>query len=1034
MGKRQRKRLHPAGVSRVEEPVSGPHPDADAPPVRQPSVLRRWLLAGGVLVVLVVGVVLLLSWELRASPLQARYFSSIAGDFSFEVAPGPADSIHFPGPGPYDTRFGYHELPRIITELESRGFVVEAQARQSPALRQWMERGYFPVYHEKSGAGLDLADAEGMPLHHFRSPLRAYSDFESIPPLVWRTLLFVENRTLLDARYPTRNPALEWRRLGRAVFELGLKTLGSERTVPGASTLATQIEKFRHSPAGRTESPRDKLVQMMSASARAYMDGPVTLQARQRIVRDYLNSIPYAGIAGIGEVSGLGDALEAWFGADFDEVNELLFDLDAPDLDEATMRRAALAYRQVAMLILAVQRPSYFLVAPGGREALEARTRRYLDLLTETEVLTPRFRDEVLAAEVTVRKSAPARIPVSFVERKAPDAVRTQLLPLTGVSSLYAVDRLDVSGTTTFHKEAQDSIAALLMNLRDPDFVARQGLRAFRLLDRGDPAGVHYSFVLQERTSEGNAVRVRADTYDGPFRLTGGGKLELGSTAKLRTLVSYLEAIEELHRELSVVAADSLRRRGVGANDRLTAWALGWLVARPDATLAEMLDAALERSYSANPGERFFTGGGVHTFVNFDRVHDARSVSVREAFQHSVNLPFIRIMRDVVYYRIHRLPGYPANVLSDRDDPRRREYLARFADQEGRIFLGQFHRKHEGKNVWESLGLLAEGRTLTPTRLAWAFRSVLPDEDVEAYQTFLHDRSDLVEVSRARTEELFRRADPAGVPLVDQGYLAGVHPLELWAVRYLSMHPGATRADLVGASRDVRQEVYGWLFSTRRTAAQDQRIRSILEAEAFQEIHRSWRRLGYPFESLVPSYATSIGSSADRPDALAELVGILVADGVRHPPRMLTELRFAVDTPFETHLRRSPVPGERVLSTEVARAVRSTMVDVVESGTAVRARGAVRDGEGTPMVIGGKTGTGNNRHRVFGAGGRILEDRALNRTSTLVFFLGDRFYGSITAFVDGPAADDYGFTSSLPAQILRMAGPLLAPLIGAETQ
>ena len=33
------------------------------------------------------------------------------------------------------------------------------------------------------------------------------------------------------------------------------------------------------------------------------------------------------------------------------------------------------------------------------------------------------------------------------------------------------------------------------------------------------------------------------------------------------------------------------------------------------------------------------------------------------------------------------------------------------------------------------------------------------------------------------------------------------------------------------------------------------------EVEAFTDIHRRWQRLGYPFDSLTPSYATAIGSS-----------------------------------------------------------------------------------------------------------------------------------------------------------------------------
>jgi hypothetical protein len=71
---------------------------------------------------------------------------------------------------------------------------------------------------------------------------------------------------------------------------------------------------------------------------------------------------------------------------------------------------------------------------------------------------------------------------------------------------------------------------------------------------------------------------------------------------------------------------------------------------------------------------------------------------------------------------------------------------------------------------------------------------------------------------------------------------------------------------------------------------------------------------------------------------------------------------------------------------------------------------------------------------VVGRDGVVLEDRAIDRTSTVVFFIGDRFYGTITAFVSGAAADRYGFTSSLPVQILKMLGPTLRPLIAGDAR
>jgi hypothetical protein len=77
-----------------------------------------------------------------------------------------------------------------------------------------------------------------------------------------------------------------------------------------------------------------------------------------------------------------------------------------------------------------------------------------------------------------------------------------------------------------------------------------------------------------------------------------------------------------------------------------------------------------------------------------------------------------------------------------------------------------------------------------------------------------------------------------------------------------------------------------------------------LEIEAFQEVHKRWRRLGYPFSSLVPSYASAIGSSADRPAALAELMGILLNDGVKMPEATLSQLEFGSGTPYHTVFTR----------------------------------------------------------------------------------------------------------------------------------
>jgi hypothetical protein len=379
-------------------------------------------------------------------------------------------------------------------------------------------------------------------------------------------------------------------------------------------------------------------------------------------------------------------------------------------------------------------------------------------------------------------------------------------------------------------------------------------------------------------------------------------------------------------------------------------------------------------------------------------------------------------MRDVVGYYESRLPGNPAAMLQDAGDPRRAEYLARFADREGRQYLSRYLEKYIRLDSREAMQLFRRTNALSERRLAWVFRTVRPEAPVDEFVAFLREDT----APEPRLERRYVETDPTGWSWQDLGYLAGANPLELWLLRYMNEHPDAAWTDIVREGADVRQEVYAWLMKPGRKQGQDQRIRTLLEEDAFNAMYLDWKAVGYPFDRLVPSLATSIGSSADRPVALAELVGIILRDGMRYPTVRVEELQFAESTPFETIFRRDAPTPERVLSTEVARAARDMLVDVVEQGTAQRAKGAFRDEHGNSLVMGGKTGTGDNRVRHFAPGGALSNERALNRTATFVFFVGDRYFGVITAFVDGESAAAYGFTSSLPVQVLKNLGPMLS--------
>jgi membrane peptidoglycan carboxypeptidase len=571
-------------------------------------------------------------------------------------------------------------------------------------------------------------------------------------------------------------------------------------------------------------------------------------------------------------------------------------------------------------------------------------------------------------------------------------------------------------------------VADLLDGLGDRGQVAAMDLASDRLLERGDPGRVVYSFTLMETTALGNVVRVQTDTYEGPFSFADASRVELGSTAKLRTLATYLEVVADLQARLVGSTPDTLRLMTVPRQDALTTWVRDFLLRHPGADLRTVLTAAMARNYSARPNERFATGGGTQAFSNFDRTHDRSVLSVSEAFQQSVNLPLVRVMRDIVNFFLYRSPHAPARTIDDVTDPVRQEYLARFADREGSQFLRQFYAKYRAADDVDPVRVLLLNRRLAPQGAAWAIRAVRPHVDVEEFSALVTEHLDGAVFTPAALAEFYRRADPAAYDLNDLGYLAGIHPLELWLVRWLTDAPTSTLAETLEASREARQEAYQWLRRTSRRNAQDRRIGTILELEAFQEIHRSWKRLGYPFDSLVPSLGTAIGSSGDRPAALAELVGIILNDGVRYPTVRVDTLHFAEGTPFETRLTRVPAVGAQVMDPIVASVLRHALIDVVDNGSGRRAREAFQDVDGVPLVIGGKTGTGDNRYQIFAAGGQVIESRPVNRTAAFVFFAGSRYFGVITAYVPGEEADKYRFTSALPAEILRQVGRVLGPL------
>lgn len=1003
-------------------------------PINKKKVGRFSALA--VLMALLVGIFIfveLVREEIKTSKLQAHYLSEITKQLSFKVNPGASSAIRFPDFGPYDERLGYSLLPSSIARLQKAGYSITAQAESSPMMTQLEDYGLFSIYNEKTQAGLRILDQNNQPLFAATYPSHGYPNFEAVPPVVLYTLLYIENRELLKENDNTFNPAIEWDRLAFATLQMMARKLGADINVPGGSTLATQLEKYRHSENGYTNSILDKFRQMASASVRAYLLGPDTREMRRSIALAYLNSMPLAATAKLGEVHGLGDGLSAWFDADFAEINKLLSPTALNAAEQITPQQAQ-AYRQVLSILLSQRRPSY-LLGPGY-QALQNLTDKYLRLLADQGVISSALRDAALK-ETTLQPVRTLQNQASFVtEKKTQSVLRSRLAHAIGVKSNYELDRLDLTVKTTLDFDAQQAVTKALHRLNETDGAKESGILGFRLLNTTtDLSPVIYSLMLYERSPSGNLLRIQTDNYDQPLDINEGVRLDLGSTSKLRTMVHYLELVTDVYQQYHELSLAELKQLEFHPRDFLSIWVIDQLKAKPDINLEDLLNQAIDKKYSASPGESFFTGGGLHTFNNFDKSENSRIMSVREALKTSTNLVFIRLMRELTYHHMYR-PNGLARWLESPEDPKRQEYLHRFADNEGKVYLRRFYARYQGKSTAEALAMLTKRVYPKASRLTMLYQAIYPNpeqQDFAALSRYLKAAMPTVHLSDEEIEELRAKYTPNTFDLQDQGYITKLHPLELWLVGYLSEHPTATRDQVLEASSDQRLAVYRWLLKSNKVHAQQRRILTMLEAEAFKEIHAAWKRVGYPFSGLTPSYATAIGASGDRPAALAELMGILVNDGVRLPVVRFESFHYAAATPYETLLSKVPEPGQRIFAPEIAKVARAALAGVVDGGTAGRLRNVYTDADGKPLLAGGKTGTGDHRQQIWGERGRLIASKFISRAATFTFFIGDRFFGVITAYVQGQDAEKFHFTSALPVQIMKFLKPTLNPLINKTT-
>ena len=202
----------------------------------------------------------------------------------------------------------------------------------------------------------------------------------------------------------------------------------------------------------------------------------------------------------------------------------------------------------------------------------------------------------------------------------------------------------------------------------------------------------------------------------------------------------------------------------------------------------------MQRRYSASPYQTFLTGSGAQTFSNFDRNDNDRILTVEHALQNSVNLVFVRVMREITDHLTYRTPSVAAALLDDPRHPERSATISRVLPT-ARVASSctRFYRKYAGQTRDAAFELALEGSAWRPGRSRRSCVRCAPTHRRACWPDISRSIRVLAGADRDKdVSDLYDKYSADRFSLNDRGYLARVHPLELWVLAYLETHPNAT--------------------------------------------------------------------------------------------------------------------------------------------------------------------------------------------------------------------------------------------------
>ncbi|MCW8928802.1 MAG: hypothetical protein OQL19_01035 [Gammaproteobacteria bacterium] len=497
------------------------------------------------------------------------------------------------------------------------------------------------------------------------------------------------------------------------------------------------------------------------------------------------------------------------------------------------------------------------------------------------------------------------------------------------------------------------------------------------------------------------------------------GRFQWGSTAKLRVLVNYLMIIHDealllqsALKESNIKGATVLKeyQKSSVTIKRLLA---SYIKKYPKASMNQVLNWAMSRRISANPDSKFLTGESWHEFNNYQKSDDRKNPNLWQMTTQSINLSFVRLMRDVVDYYIEQSGFDKIAILTNKNNSIRKIIINDAVKKEEADYISGLNFFVESIQGSFSYDELMQNGNVTDKEILILARDV-----VKKLERTVEVQSDNSSYDHAYRKEQKKYAHLAS------WFKRITYYEKKWLLSRVRQ-PDEHYSDLIEAEeKRIVKQTSQWLRTSQSWIKNT--LYTHMERQAFTEgVTPAWKNLGYPF-NVSPSYAVVLGSSGDTPMSLVELAGTLLNNGVHEKnisaiERIILAPGSDFETPFKIENKQ-----ERIIPEAVAIVAKKAMEGVLHKGTAVFA-------SRHPLMkyvksAGAKTGTGDNRHN----------ETAINRSAAVLSIIDTgekktKYAICITMSVTEGDIERYNFTSKVPVRILSRIADHLSPIIAKKS-